>query len=59
VYGASDKGAAYPTDKPVAPEDLLATIYQAMGMAAERELIDREGRPVKMCDGKAVAALFG
>ena len=59
VYGASDKVAAYPKDKPVAPEDLLATIYQAMGIASEGEVIDREGRPVKVCDGKAVAALFG
>src|SRR5204863_83917 len=32
VYGASDKIAAYPKDNPVAPEDLLATIYEAMGI---------------------------
>ena len=56
VYGASDKVAAYPKDNPVAPEDLLATIYQAMGIPSQSEIIDREGRPVKVCDGKAVEA---
>jgi hypothetical protein len=58
VYGASDKIAAYPKDNPVAPEDLLATIYQAMGIASQTEIIDRDGRPVKVCDGKAVEAVF-
>jgi hypothetical protein len=59
VYGASDKVAAYPKDHPVAPEDLLATIYEAMGISSASEVIDREGRSVKVCDGKAVEAIFG
>ena len=28
VFGASDNIAAYPSDRPVAPEDILATVYQ-------------------------------
>jgi hypothetical protein len=59
VYGASDKIAAYPKDNPVAPEDLLATIYQAMAISPDSEIIDREGRPMKACNGKAVEAIFG
>ena len=35
VYGASDRIAAYPTDRPVRPEDFIATIYHAMGISPE------------------------
>ncbi len=59
VYGASDAQAAYVRDLPVAPEDLLATIYHAFGLAPGQELRDREGRPHRLCDGRPVTALFG
>jgi hypothetical protein len=59
VYGASDATGAYPRDNPVSPEDLLATIYDALGIAADAEIQDREGRPVRICDGRPVRSLFG
>jgi hypothetical protein len=59
VYGASDKQAAYPKDNPVSPEDLLATIYHAMGLSPDQEIHDREGRPHRISDGQPVAAVFG
>jgi hypothetical protein len=59
VYGASDRTGAYPRDNPVAPEDLLATVYEAMGVSPESEVRDREGRPIRICDGRPVTALFG
>jgi hypothetical protein len=46
VYGPSDKIAAYPNDNLVSPEDLLATIYQAMGLEPNQEISDREGPTV-------------
>jgi hypothetical protein len=58
VYGASDRLGAYPRDNPVAPEDLLATVYHALGVDPEAELHDREGRPVRACAGRPVTALF-
>jgi hypothetical protein len=59
VYGSSDKIAAYPKDNPVSPEDFLATIYHAMGLAPEAEVPDREGRPHRIVDGgKPVLNLF-
>ena len=58
VYGRSDRLGAYPSDNPVAPEDLLATIYHALGIAPDSEIRDREGRPVRICDGHAVTRLF-
>jgi arylsulfatase A-like enzyme len=59
VFGASDKIGAYPKDNPVSPEDLLATIYHAMGLAPEAEIADREGKPHRLCDGRPLRELFG
>ncbi len=58
VYGATDKIAAYPSDKPVSPEDYLATIYHAMGLDPHSEMIDRENRPHQLVDGVPVKGLF-
>ena len=59
LYGGSDKDAAYPIDNPVAPEDLAATVYDALGIDTELRLADAQGRPVQICDGRPVRALFG
>jgi hypothetical protein len=59
VYGSTDAHAAYVKENPVAPEDLLATIYEALGVPADGEFRDRENRPYRVCDGKPVTALFG
>jgi hypothetical protein len=59
VYGASDRHAAYVKENPVRPEDLLATVYHAFGLPADAEVRDREGRPLRISEGKAVTALFG
>jgi hypothetical protein len=59
VYGSSDPIASYPSDHPVAPEDLIATIYHAFGLSPDREIHDREGRPHRISSGTPVAALFG
>src|SRR5262249_42212283 len=58
VYGSSDALAAYPRDNPVAPEDLLATIYHALGIAPESEVQDRSGRPFRITEGRPVTSLF-
>lgn len=59
VYGSSDKLAAYPARDPVAPEDMLATIYHAMGIEPDSLIHDREGRPLVVSDGKPILPLFG
>ncbi len=58
LYGASDASGAYPRENPVAPEDLLATVYEAMGVDPHAEIHDRERRPVRICDGRPVSGLF-
>lgn len=59
VYGASDKTGAFPRENPVAPEDLLATIYHAMGIPTDVEIRDRQDRPYRVCEGTPVRAMFG
>jgi hypothetical protein len=59
VYGSSDPQGAYPSEQPVAPEDILATIYHAMGVNPDAELLDRENRPHRLCDGQPLTGLFG
>ncbi len=58
VFGASDRHAAYPRENPVSPEDLLATIYEALGVPWQAELHDRQGRPQQVCLGQPIHALF-
>lgn len=59
VYGSSDSQAAYPRDHAVSPEDIHATIYHALGVAAGAEIHDPQGRPYRICDGQPITALFG
>jgi hypothetical protein len=58
VYGKSDRIGAYPTENPISPEDVLATMYHALGIHPDAEVYDREGRTVKVCDGRALTTLF-
>jgi hypothetical protein len=58
VHGASDKVAAYPADRKVAPEDVAKTVYHAMGIE-NLEATDREGRRFHlMPDGEPILGLF-
>jgi hypothetical protein len=58
VYGSSDASAAYAAELPVSPDDLAATIFTSLGITLDRELHDAQGRPLPLCTGKPVSALF-
>jgi hypothetical protein len=58
TYGASDKVAAYPADKKVAPEDVTKTVYWAMGID-NLEAVDRVGQPFHLlAEGRPLLELF-
>ena len=59
AYGKTDRIAAYPTENPVSPEDILATMYHGLGIRPDAEVHDREGRPVRICDGRAIMGILG
>lgn len=58
VYGRSDRHAAWPSDNPVAPIDLIATVYHLLGVPREQTLPDAQGRPIEVCSGKPIAELL-
>ena len=55
----NDTAAAYPSDKPVGPEDILATIYHGLGISPEAEIRDSLGRPYRLVEGRPITELFG
>jgi len=58
VYGASDKKGAYVANQPVAPADVLATMWQLLGIAPYTELRDRLNRPQVLSRGRVVEGLL-
>ena len=58
VYGKSDKNAAYPDENPVAPADLIATIYHTLGVPAGQILHDITGRPHTVSPGHLIPELL-
>jgi hypothetical protein len=47
----SDKIGAYPSDHSVSPGDLVATIYQQLGIDPETTVPDHLGRPTMITHG--------
>lgn len=50
-YGTTDAIAAYPASDPVSPADIVATIYQQLGIDPHTMLPDRTGRPISIAHG--------
>jgi hypothetical protein len=59
VYGKSDKLGAQPTEGRVTPEDLAATMFDALGLDPETEIRDAQNRPLPISRGSVVGELFG
>jgi hypothetical protein len=59
VVGASDTQGAFVKDRPVSPQDILATMYHLKGIHPETTIPDRLGRPVRLVDmGEVVHELL-
>ena len=54
VYGSSDRFAAYPRSGAVTPEDVAATIYRALGVPLDSQLVDSLGRPHVVTTGRPI-----
>jgi hypothetical protein len=59
VLGKSDRIAAYPADDPYAPEDVQATVLDALGVDPASPVRDAFGRDVPLSTGKVRKTLFG
>ena len=51
VFGQTDKQAGYPIDHPVSPGDVVATIYQLLGIDPHMTVPDLESKPVPVAHG--------
>jgi hypothetical protein len=58
VYGTSDRLAAHPATDPVRPQDFSATIFHALGIAPQTMLHNSLSRPIRVCEGTPISALF-
>jgi hypothetical protein len=59
VHGSSDKIGARPHTNPVVPADIIATIYECLGLPADLELRDRLQRPFALVPwGNAISELL-
>jgi len=57
VVGSSDKIGGYPRSDPQRPENLAATIYQALGLPQTVAWKDKLGRPTHVYHGDPIAGL--
>lgn len=58
LYGASDRIGAYPARDAVRPEDIVATVYAALGIPPHTEITDRQGRPFVVSTGQPIEAVL-
>jgi hypothetical protein len=54
IYGASDPTGAEPERDPVSIEDLATTVYDRLGINADKELMAPGARPIEIVDGGKV-----
>ena len=58
VLGASDKIAAVPADDPVRPQEIIATLYHALGVDPGLMIFDRQDRPYRLVDGEPLLKIM-
>ena len=54
IYGASAATAGEPDSAPVEPQDLATTVYNQLGIVADKELMAPGDRPIEIVDGGKV-----
>ncbi|MBX7165175.1 MAG: DUF1501 domain-containing protein [Pirellulales bacterium] len=59
VVGATNSKGEYPAERPLSPQDLMATVYRHLGIDYDRHFIDFTGRPVPILhSGDPIAELI-
>src|SRR6266403_5030719 len=59
VYGASDQTGSAPKEKPVHPNDLLATVYYSLGIDPHTIVLNHLNQPRELVQAEPVLGLFG
>lgn len=58
VIGRSDAVGAYPVTRPYRHSDVAATVYSALGIDPATEIVDIQGRPLRLNNGQVIDALY-
>lgn len=59
VVGESDSRGAYPRTEPFGPWDVMATMFSALGIDPHQHYFDLVNRPIQICDGRVMNAVYG
>ena len=60
VLGKTDAQGDSPTDRPITPADLAATIYSKLGIDPARQFETPDGQPIRLVDkGEAIREVMG
>ena len=57
VVGKTDRIGAYPTDRPLTPQNLAATIYNTLGIPRDAHWTDTGGRPYRVYERPPIHGL--
>ncbi len=57
IIGSTTSTGERPKDRPLDPHDLLATIFQHLGIDHRTEVLDPTGRPFPICRGEPIREL--
>lgn len=59
VYGRTDRWAAEVEERPVAPADLMATLFASLGVPPRQSLAGRLGERHRLSEGRVITEWFG
>lgn len=59
VVGESDSRGAYPHTETFGPWDVMATMFSSLGIDPHQHYFDPVNRPVQICDGRVMNAIYG
>lgn len=58
LIGATNSRGEYPKERPLTPQDLLASLYRHLGIDPRHEFVDSQGRPIPvLAEGKPIREL--
>lgn len=59
IIGESSHDGGLPTDRPISPSDVLATLYKHLGIDPNQNAVNLQGRPIPLLpDGHVIDELF-
>ena len=58
LYGESDETGSSPREKPVHPNDLLATVYHTLGIDPAMEILNHLDQPRELVKGEVIRGLW-